>query len=97
MQVPEIAAWPAATDVTLGDWETRSFDLRRGSAVVVACVAGSVLVTLEGDPVDHVLSAGDALTARRRGRVVVAGLGPSAVRLQAIARRPGVTAPASAA
>jgi hypothetical protein len=83
MILHEIAAWPAATELRLGDWCVRSFDVPRRRAVVVACVTGNLLVTLEGDPEDHVLSPGQSLTARRRGRVVVTGLGPSAVRLQA--------------
>jgi hypothetical protein len=86
MTLRDIAAWPEATELRLGDWCVRSFDVRWRRAVVIACVAGTLLVTLEGDPVDHLLSPGESLTARRRGRVVVAGIGPSAARLQARAQ-----------
>ena len=89
MTLHDIAAGPEATEVRLGDWCVRSFDVRGRRAVVIACVAGTLLVTLEGDPVDHLLSPGESLTAGRRGRVVVAGIGPSAVRLQICARAPG--------
>lgn len=81
MILHDIAAAPGATDIRLGDWCVRSFDVRR-RAIRVACVEGALLVTLEGDPVDHVLAPGESLTARSRGRVVVAGLGASAARLQ---------------
>jgi hypothetical protein len=86
MTCRDIAAWPGATELSLGDWCVRSFDVRRRRAVVIVCVAGTLLVTLEGDPLDHLLSPGESLTAHRRGRVVVAGIGPSAVRLQAVPR-----------
>lgn len=77
----DLAAVPAVTELCLADWSARSVDVRPRHPVIVACVAGSLLVTLEGDPEDHVLAPGEALTARRRGRVVVAALGPATVRL----------------
>ncbi len=83
MTLEHIAAWPGATELRLGDWCVRSIDVRRRRAVVVACVEGTLLVTLDGDPRDPVLSPGESFTARGRGRVVVVGIGPSALRLQA--------------
>lgn len=81
-----LPAPPAAAVLHLADWSARSVDVRPRRPVVVACVAGALLVTLEGDPEDHVLAPGDALTARRRGRLVVVALGPATVRLQAAPR-----------
>jgi hypothetical protein len=43
----------------------------RGAPREVRCVQGVVLVTLEGDPADHLLSAGDAWITDRAGRLVV--------------------------
>jgi hypothetical protein len=79
-------AGPAATELDLADWSARSFDVRPRHPVVVACVTGALLVTVEGDPDDHLLAPGEALTTGRRGRVVVAALGPSTVRLKAAGR-----------
>jgi hypothetical protein len=81
MILHDIAAAPGETEIRLGDWCVRSVDVR-GRGLRVACVEGALLVTVEGDSVDHVLAPGESLTARRRGRVVVAGLGESAARLQ---------------
>ena len=53
-----------------------------GSAgLVVACEAGSVWVTQEGDPEDHVLAPGDRLHLVRRGLVAVQALRTSQVRV----------------
>jgi Protein of unknown function (DUF2917) len=57
-------AWDLATDRTL-----RLVPPRRGMVLTVA--SGSVLVTQEGDPEDHVLGAGEQVWLARR-RVVVA-------------------------
>jgi hypothetical protein len=81
MDLHEIAVAPGETELRLGDWCVRSVDVR-GRGLRIACAEGALLVTLEGDPVDHVLAPGESLTARHRGRVVVAGLGESAARLQ---------------
>jgi hypothetical protein len=86
MTLHHLPAPPAATELALADWSARSFDVRPRHPVIVACVTGALLVTVEGDPDDHVLAPGEALTASRRGRVVVAALGPATVRLQRAAR-----------
>jgi hypothetical protein len=72
---------PAPTeDVVFAPWSVRSFDVRRHD-LVVRCLRGEVLVTREGDPEDHVIGTGGALHCHRRGRVVVAGLLQSLVRV----------------
>jgi hypothetical protein len=73
----------STTELVLADGSTRSVDVRRRS-VEVSCVNGEVLVTLEGDSQDHIVAAGDAFLAQRRGRLVVAALRPSRVRLAVI-------------
>ena len=83
MTVANLATLPAANELGLPDWSALGVDVRSRHPVVVTCVEGALLVTLEGDPADHVLVAGEALTAARRGRLVVAALGPARVRLQA--------------
>lgn len=72
----------AATELLLADWAARSVDVRPRRPVVVTCLAGELLVTLEGDPVDHVLAPGEAFTAIGRGRLVVAALRPSRARVE---------------
>jgi hypothetical protein len=66
-----------------------SVKARRGP-VEIEVLQGRVLVTLEGDAADHVLSAGDVFSASR-GRVAATGLGPSLIR--ASARSPAAFAP----
>lgn len=46
----------------------RSFRPARGG-IVLRCRAGLFLVTQAGDPLDHLLAAGDAWVAARRGRI----------------------------
>lgn len=86
MSLHDLAPAPAVTELRLADWSARSVDVRPRHPVVVACVEGALLVTVEGDPEDHVLAPGEALTARRRGRVVVVALGPATVRLRRAGR-----------
>jgi hypothetical protein len=47
--------------------------------VEVRVLAGSVWMTREGDPEDHVLDAPDAFASTRPGRLVVFALGPARV------------------
>jgi hypothetical protein len=53
---------------------------RRGLAVT--CRAGTLLVTQEGDPLDHVLGPGDAFQSAPRGLVVVWALSDGAVAVE---------------
>jgi hypothetical protein len=50
-----------------------------GPGIEVRCCAGLALVTVEGDPGDHVLAAGATLAPDRRGRVAVWALEPTRV------------------
>jgi hypothetical protein len=43
----------------------------RGAPLAIRCFRGTSIITQEGDPVDHVLEAGEALVTRSRGVVVV--------------------------
>jgi hypothetical protein len=54
-----------------------------GGGVEVRCSAGLALVTIEGDPEDHVLCAGAAFVSDRRGRLAVWALEPTRVRVTA--------------
>lgn len=53
-----------------------------GAPVEVEVLEGSVLVTMEGDPADHVLGAGERFFSLPRGRVAATGLAPSRVGVQ---------------
>jgi Protein of unknown function (DUF2917) len=70
----------SAQEIVLGPWSVHSIDVRR-QGLTLSCEEGEVLVTCEGDPEDHVLAAGSSLHCEQRGRVVVAGLLPSLVRV----------------
>jgi Protein of unknown function (DUF2917) len=71
---------PPASRFLLAPWSVQSIDVRR-HVLAPSCQEGEVLVTCEGDPEDHVLGAGSSFHWERRGRVVVAGLLQSAVRV----------------
>jgi hypothetical protein len=52
----------------------------RGGPVGIEILEGTVLLTVEGDPTDHVLSAGDAFASPARRRVAATGVSPSRIR-----------------
>jgi DUF2917 family protein len=54
-----------------------------GKGLEVRCASGLVMVTCEGDPEDHVLSAGSVLVARRPGRLAIWALEPARLRVGA--------------
>lgn len=56
--------------------------LLRVAGAKVDCVSGTVWVTCEGDPVDHVLHAGEAFVSGGVGRLAVMALRPSCVLLE---------------
>ncbi len=62
--------------VALGVTRAWSFDVGRQS-MRIQVLEGEVMVTFEGDPVDHVLAQGAVFTTSRRGRVAVAAFRPS--------------------
>jgi len=53
--------------------------IRPAESTAVRCCAGSLLVTQEGDPEDHVLFAGEVFNAARRGLVVAWALSDAEV------------------
>lgn len=53
---------------------------RRGLGV--RCRSGTLLITQEGDPLDHVLGPGDAFQTAPRGLVVVWALSDGAVAVE---------------
>jgi hypothetical protein len=52
-----------------------------GKGLEVRCASGLVMITCEGDPEDHVLSAGSVFVARRPGRLAIWALEPARVRI----------------
>jgi hypothetical protein len=71
----------------LGEWSVRAVDVRQRRPIEIECLAGELLVTAEGDLEDHIVPAGESFRVSRRGRVVVAALVPSRVRIGEL--RPG--------
>ena len=67
----------------------QTFVLPDASNLSLACAAGTLWVTLDGDRRDHVLDAGESLEVGRNALVVVNALKPSrfAVRLRRPAAR----------
>ncbi len=67
-------------DVTLGrdgTWSARV----AGFGVEVQCLSGTVWLTREGDPDDHVLSSGETFVSGRSGRLALMALEPARVRV----------------
>jgi hypothetical protein len=63
--------------------------------VEVACISGELWVTVEGDPDDHVLQAGEALPVGRRRLIVMTALGKSRVRVVPGGRAAGLAGPSA--
>ena len=63
----------------LGRAEVLGLDV--GQASSLACVEGRLWVTLEGDPEDYVLEAGQDLLLQGKGKLVVESLGDSSLSL----------------
>jgi hypothetical protein len=70
-------SWRRSREVALGvalsDGGAWSRRIGAGG-VTVRCVAGSALLTREGDPDDHVLVGGDAFRSERPGRLALMAL-----------------------
>lgn len=63
--------------------ESGALPLRPGGrGLAVRCRSGMLLVTQEGDPLDHVLRPGDAFESAPRGLVVVWALSDAAVAVE---------------
>ncbi len=59
----------------------------RAEGLEVRCLAGTVWVTVEGDPEDHVLAAGEVFVACRAGRVAMMAFEPARVRVASCVTR----------
>lgn len=53
----------------------------------VEVLSGEVWVTREGNPLDHVLGAGEVMESRKRGKLVVLALSPARLAVTAKAKR----------
>lgn len=74
---------PRPFEIVLDEDECGSFRVPAPGAEV-ACLAGSLWVTLEGDPEDHVLAAGESLAALPGGRLAFMALRDARVRLRSL-------------
>jgi hypothetical protein len=61
------------TGINLDGLELLKLDFRRPGANVM-CTNGALWLTQQGDPVDHLLQAGQSFTLDQRGIVLVQGL-----------------------
>jgi hypothetical protein len=59
----------------------------RGGAGLIRCVAGRLWITVDGNPEDHLLLAGDERAFRAGGRAVIQAMSTATVRI----RRPALT------
>lgn len=70
----------ARLQVSLDAPHAWSFDVRRDD-LAITLLDGEVMVTFEGDPLDHVLAPGETFTTPGRGRVAVSALRQSRFRV----------------
>jgi len=77
------ASWTLAAD------ETRRLEGGRAGPVVVRVQRGLLLVTREGDPEDHVLSAGQEAAFPARGRIAAWALEPAQASVREVRARQG--------
>lgn len=74
--------WSREVTVAVALADGRAWSRRIGAGgVMVRCVAGSALLTREGDPLDRVLVGGDAFRSERQGRLALMALGAAEVTL----------------
>jgi hypothetical protein len=71
---------PGALQFVLEADAVRSFRVGR-RPMEVACISGELWVTVEGDPEDHFLGAGETLSVGRWRLIVMTALGTSRVRI----------------
>lgn len=57
------------------------FEVTHAAGVRIVCREGSLWITLDGDPRDIVLSAGDSFTATEHRRALIYALAPSTLTL----------------
>jgi hypothetical protein len=77
------ASWTLAAD------ETRRLEGGRPGPVVVRVQRGVLLVTREGDLVDHVVSAGQEVLLPARGRIAAWALSPAQASVASVRARSG--------
>jgi hypothetical protein len=56
-------------------------DIPDASGVTITCRSGAVWITVDGDPNDYVLEAGQSFALHERGRVLVYALGAARIDL----------------
>jgi hypothetical protein len=79
-----LRAGEGRTELVLELARDATWSARAGAAdVEVRCTSGLALVTIEGDPEDHVLCAGATFVSGRRGRLAVWALEPARLRVTA--------------
>jgi hypothetical protein len=64
------------------------FDIADAAGVTLRCDSGNLWITLDNDPRDIVLSAGEVLTTDEHRRALVYALGASTLTLEAKAKPP---------
>jgi hypothetical protein len=80
------AALPSASAsarpvLELADSHAWSAEVGR-AGIVVRLLSGTIWLTREGDPEDHVLSAPAVFTSARRGRLALVALGPARLAME---------------
>jgi hypothetical protein len=70
----EVQAAPAGEGKAARIACTAPVSLSKTKGRTVTCVEGCLWLTVEGDPVDHILSAGQSLSLADRGSVVLSPL-----------------------
>lgn len=74
-----MTSMPLPTSLTLARQGVATIDNARG--VDFTCTEGSVWLTLDNDPRDYVLEAGDTFQSNSRGRAVLYAFAPSRIDL----------------
>ena len=73
-QTPKVAANPAAgVSGVVNPSKVAVFARLEGQAI--RCLSGHLWVTIENDPMDHILKQGQRLLVPTGGRVIIGGLG----------------------
>jgi len=65
--------------------ESKTWSAEATSALELRVLAGTVWVTQEADPEDHILGRDEVFVAHRHGRVAIQSLSPARVEVAAVA------------